>query len=330
MKKLSKKMMISLLTFALVFIALGVSTFAWFTLADSAELTNIEINVSGGGGLEMALTKKDGTLTDYKTNLSSADILGVLGDIKLSDITSTDGVTFKNFEEEAVTFNKDADAVNSFIELTFNFNARVEGVSNPSEVAIYLVNKQSPTYSANLATQGTFVTSEGVTAKASHTFTTNEGEVKPTDSAKTYYAKDAILVSFKDSNQTKAKLFDFNAAENRNYGDGFSDDTAELKGAASFQYNENGVNPGAAPTRDESKVEEVSVLSTFREGSIADNDNSKVCILTNDGEGNYIGSVTVRIWVEGFDYDCFNLIYSDTILTQFEFKLGYKLAAAQE
>ena len=323
MRKLSKKMMISLMTFALVFIALGASTYAWFTLADSAELTNLEINVTGGGGLEMALTKKDGTLTDYNTNLSSSIISDVLGKIQLSDVTSIDGTTFKNFEGETISYDKTG-KINSFIELTINFNARVEEVSNPSEVAVYLVNKQTPTYAENLATQGTFVISEGVTTKTSHSYTSNDGEVKPTDNAKTYYAADAIMVSFADAKQEKVKLFDFNAADGRNYNDGFNADATQLKGAASFQYNENGTNPGVGEERDSTKLEEISALSTFTDGSIADNDNSKVCILTKQNDGTYTGSVTIRIWVEGFDYDCFNVIYSDTILTQFEFKLGYK------
>ena len=93
MKKLSKKMMISLLTFALVFIALGVSTFAWFTLADSASLNDLEINVSLGEGLDISL---DGT--NYQSNLTKEDIARKIGNIKLTDCTSTDGISIKDIK----------------------------------------------------------------------------------------------------------------------------------------------------------------------------------------------------------------------------------------
>ena len=113
MRKLSKKMMISLMTFALVFIALGASTYAWFTLAQSAQLSDLKVEVSGGTGLEIAL-EENGV---YKSTWSADELEEHIGDLELSDLTSKDGVTIKDQSLSAVEFVKGEK--NSFIEIKF-------------------------------------------------------------------------------------------------------------------------------------------------------------------------------------------------------------------
>ena len=58
MKKLSKKFMLSIVAIALVVIALGTSTFAWFTLSNKASLGQFNAEVTAGEGMELSV---DGT-----------------------------------------------------------------------------------------------------------------------------------------------------------------------------------------------------------------------------------------------------------------------------
>jgi len=58
MKKLSKKFMLSIVAIALVVIALGTSTFAWFTLSNKATVGQFNAEVTAGEGMELSL---DGT-----------------------------------------------------------------------------------------------------------------------------------------------------------------------------------------------------------------------------------------------------------------------------
>ena len=327
MKKLSKKMMISLLTFALVFIALGASTFAWFTLADSAQVTDVQINVSSGTGLEIAL-EEDGV---YKSKWTTSELEEFIGDITLSDLNSTDGVNFKNFAKEDVVFETGENKVNSFIEITFYFKGQ-PSVSNVENVGVYLINHQKTATFNNKPNNGTFLVSKGVESKADAAYTDINGSSVAVDATQKYFAANATMVSFQDNGlaSNNVKLYDFNAVAGSNYNDGFATDAgtngANLKGAASYYYHKNEVNPGVGATRLTPSGE----LTTFTNTSNVDqpdNQNSLICTMTPESEGSriYKGSVKIRIWVEGFDADCFNSILADIIVTQFEFKLGYTI-----
>ncbi|MFA6827833.1 MAG: hypothetical protein WCR64_05255, partial [Bacilli bacterium] len=58
MKNLSRKLMLSIVAIALVVIALGTSTFAWFTLSNKASVGQFNAEVTAGEGMELSV---DGT-----------------------------------------------------------------------------------------------------------------------------------------------------------------------------------------------------------------------------------------------------------------------------
>ena len=53
MKKTTKRMIISVLTLVLTVAALGTTTFAWFSLSTTSQISNISGQVTGGEGLEI-------------------------------------------------------------------------------------------------------------------------------------------------------------------------------------------------------------------------------------------------------------------------------------
>ncbi|MDY0363314.1 MAG: hypothetical protein RBR27_01185 [Bacilli bacterium] len=55
MKNLSRKLMLSIVAIALVVIALGTSTFAWFTLSNKASVGQFNAEVTAGEGMELSL-----------------------------------------------------------------------------------------------------------------------------------------------------------------------------------------------------------------------------------------------------------------------------------
>ena len=55
MKKLTQKLVLSVITMALVVVALGTSTFAWFTLQNTASLEQFSGQVTAGEGMEVSL-----------------------------------------------------------------------------------------------------------------------------------------------------------------------------------------------------------------------------------------------------------------------------------
>ena len=68
-KNLTKKLMLSVLTLAFAVVSLGASTFAWFTISDSAKIGTVNATVTGGSGIEVAVgTINWGTHTEYYVN----------------------------------------------------------------------------------------------------------------------------------------------------------------------------------------------------------------------------------------------------------------------
>ena len=314
MKKLSRKMMISLLAFVLAFVALGASTYAWFTLADKAELSNLEMNVSLGEGLDISF---DGVT--YQSNLSKEAIEEKIGGKKLSDITTTDGINFKNLA---------GDSSSEYIQLHLYFRASgIDATKAANGVGVYLDSlNNDASYTTDKQT-GTFVVSQGVELDPTTSYRA-EADGELVDEALKYYASDAIRVSFVEDESLLA-LYDFNAKEGRNYNDGFvananKVDAEGLYGAASYYFAKQGKNVGVGAGTVESTTLEFTELTSEQNAMMANNNNSLICNLEAGDDGFYYGEVTINIWIEGWDTDCFNVILTDKVMTQFSFALGYK------
>ena len=55
-----------------------------------------------------------------------------------------------------------------------------------------------------------------------------------------------------------------------------------------------------------------------------DNTNGFICYLTPVDVGKYEGYITMLIWLEGYDPDCYNVIGNDEIVISLKFRLGYR------
>lgn len=79
MTKNTRRIFVSILTLVLTVVAVGTTTFAWFTIGNVATVTGISGQVVGGEGLEMQLVRYvDGTpandkATDFKNHLGADD-----------------------------------------------------------------------------------------------------------------------------------------------------------------------------------------------------------------------------------------------------------------
>ncbi|PKK86557.1 MAG: hypothetical protein CVV63_04295, partial [Tenericutes bacterium HGW-Tenericutes-8] len=191
---------------------------------------------------------------------------------------------------------------------------------------LYLVNNvsQSVSYDA-LPSTGTYVTSRGVNYRApityqySPTVTVFEGEVR------TYYAKDAVRLSFIElplDNDTRlaSELNGFIWDPSGNPARGF----AKTFGATDFikQYHNLYFQ---LPV----ETQEVTYgLTTFSDPNayLPDNQISRVASLIrsdelNENNANYhIGKFMINIWVEGWDADAFDAVFTDQLQMQFEFQ----------
>ena len=107
MKKLTKKLMLSILTVALTFIALGTSTFAWFSMNDTVTVTGMKFKTQVGDNLLIA----DGTTaatsapadSEFKTSLVQNTT-----QTYIEPVSSIDGVNFFYTSTQNVAANGDA------------------------------------------------------------------------------------------------------------------------------------------------------------------------------------------------------------------------------
>ncbi|PKK86556.1 MAG: hypothetical protein CVV63_04290, partial [Tenericutes bacterium HGW-Tenericutes-8] len=116
MKKLTQKLVLSVITMALVVVALGTSTFAWFTLANTSTVTAFNAQVTSGEGIEVSLGTWntntaiiDGSST-WGTILQGSSINSristMLGatPLVLTDLTSANGQNITDYAGTTVAY----------------------------------------------------------------------------------------------------------------------------------------------------------------------------------------------------------------------------------
>ena len=209
-KRAFNKFILSIVTLSLVFFTLGTSTFAWFSLSDMNEVSDINITVGGGEELQLSLNNKD-----YYSVLPASVLMNFIkgnnGDqeLCLRPVTSTDGRTIKNLNGDVLRTVEDGQNVN-FIKLTVYFRANDINDSMAEEygLGVYIDDfNYDVTFKDIDNAGGTYIVSKGIKAKAEVDFTDYDlatGEpidIHSTDVV-TKYASDAVRVAFYDNQYT--------------------------------------------------------------------------------------------------------------------------------
>lgn len=93
MRKLTRKLFISILSMAFAVIAIGTTTFAWITISTTADINQFQATVeTGAGGIELSLDKQTWTNSLDITENDFENFKGELSDVTLTDAASE---TFK-------------------------------------------------------------------------------------------------------------------------------------------------------------------------------------------------------------------------------------------
>ncbi len=323
--KIRKKLLLLLTMIALTVITLGASTFAWLTLTQQVSVSNIQLNVSSGAGIEVSTDPNPNfSQKMWKSELTSADLSEVLNGVDLDAVTSLNGTTFTDLDENAVLLSS-----KKYIEFTLHFRVSNLAQANDYTYGIYLTEWSSNQTFQNLG-GGTALQSKGVTFQPDCTFTDVDGQEKTSESqAYTCYAKDSIRISFTGTRKTSAQettIFDLGGARNDGQGVG------ETNGNISFYNAKNPNNPITAPTGSDVTIyntnlvysNELSTYSTApNQADYVLNNNSQICAITYDETSDcYYGTTVIRIWIEGWDANSFDCVLEDEINMQFLFKYG--------
>ncbi len=313
-----KRIHISLLTMMVIMALLGTGTYAWMSLATINSVDGISLGASTGNEMQISL---DGV--NFTNELRADDLSEVFENVRLTDVTSIDGITFYTGGlrpiGEAIT-NQDYLSFDLWLQTT------------RSERNVFLIDNVSEYVEFDSLVNGTFVVSRGTPWVAEHAFQNGplatdmveRGEIN------VYYASEAIRIAVIELNddlnpldlriQTKLQHLLFDPSENVERGFG------HYYGAHSYFV---------ASTRFYIMLPTVMQNASYRLSEFDPNnpylalgDESQVATmiatqdLDEEGKTIYRSKVRINIWVEGWDADAFLSIAGDTVRIQLQFKVA--------
>lgn len=348
MNKLLRKLTISVLAVVFAVIAMGATTYAWFTVTGTVSVESMSTNVTMDQGIEVSADKITWTKNLTKANLTTNNLLTIPA--VLDAVTTEDGIDFSR----VTGFKRNASTSTNFDVLTSSTNA-----DSYIQFKFYV---RSAAYQTLYLYKGT--TLDGSTVNNWVADVTYRPSIGSTDvlvnSTPTLEVEDALRFSINSKalsafgNTDDENTYKFNdngtlfggtvvttvwenAASSTNT-KGFGTDVH--KGALNYYLVKNSetiaagdqltTNPTAPTTYDISTDYGTTTVVTLA----AD---------TTNGDGYYYAEVTVKVWVEGWDAECFNAILSKDIdkdgtleegeiirSIQFDFMLSAQVKTAQD
>ena len=280
MKNLSRKLMLSIVAIALVVIALGTSTFAWFTLSNKASVGQFNAEVTAGEGMELSLDQTtwyssipaDVIQAKIKANFDTAS--GITNDSDapiLTAVTTNDLPAFFKMKTDQTGYES-ATANVDYIQLTIY----VRGV-NINKVSI--TELELTGNSVNWTSDAAFTGANGTAVAVGGTV-----NVSAANGARVGIAGTSKFVYENDGTGTNTVL----------------GNTITSFGQASYFEEKTGINPADLPNAPTEVIGSVQTVAPAVE----------VLTLDDPTSGYYTGEFDLFVWFEGLDPDTY-----DSILT---------------
>lgn len=295
MSKLSRKAILAVLSLVLTFVALGATTFAWFSLGTTAVVNPFDLEVRGSEGLEIQFGGKvDGTGKDTQwfSTLNSDRMNGWLtasGGIfaggKLEAVTSANGITFQKLEDVTPTgavSTTGAAANTDYVEFVLNFRTKTAGAT--LDITDVVFASIEYTWNADLG------------------FTPESGEAVDEGDEVTGFAHYAARMSVTGNATTTFQAPNPESGTNIGF---------DLDNGA---HNYVAVKHGLSTLVDPSHTYVDSANATGTEENI-------VAFSTGLTEGYYTASVTIRVWIEGWDGNAYDALFDKNFSLAFKFEL---------
>ena len=331
MRKMSKKIIVSVLTLVLTVVALGTTTYAWFTVGGTVAVEEFEMQVTSGIGLEIAylhqgygeesedlnwvktLNKNDlytylyvdyyegGNIGTIDNSLNYPNLF--MGRFTMDAFTSEDGRILKSMNEEDYSLTQ-ANKTAGFIEFTLAFRTK-EALGNG--LPLYL---NDVTFN-----------SVGVDWKPEKQFTVigdGTGVFGPGDPKRTFYAANGARISLTDNKNLSTLSTIFEKATS-------GDDNRQLSNNPPI-YDQGAHSYYSAITNVDLKDyfgEDGTVFANYKAAPTITGISGTQMEIAQFAAGtdyNY-AQVTIRIYLEGFDSETFNAIFEDMIEARFGFNL---------
>lgn len=298
MKSISMKIYMSVFALLLTVGALAATTFAWFTLGNTAQVNSFEGDVYAGEGLEVRLIDKNGDpFTPWSSYIASTNIQALIADnefVKFKAVTTEDTTSFTTVLIDNGSVTNGLAAQSDYIKFTLEFRT-----------------KQTE---ADLLWTGATLSGNNVTwINDGNSFTDASGAAVNTGGEVTENVANAARIAV--VSDTTVLGYELPQADNNVQGKGEA-----LVGAHSFiksryqdietDYNDAYDSATVVATVDVNANEPTVV--TFGDAAEADADNDGYVYVTLD----------VFVWIEGWDANTYNPILGQKLTASLEFKLS--------
>lgn len=318
-KNLTKKLMLSVLTLAFAVVSLGASTFAWFTTSEKASVEQIEANVIGGSGIEIAVGSVGATTPSsayFVNQLPLEQITAVLNGYGFTDLDHLSGIktgALTAFNGSLYDIDEDA-ATDGYV--AFRLFVRV---NNQGDVTLNTINLAS--------------TSPETTWKSGIEYQIGADDPETTDVVENKIGADQVV---------KYSVLDaLRVAVIASESDG-SNPVTKVYERAVTTVNTKGFSKYGAYDIYNKKMENGTPLTLFNDDSNLTTANSNwVNYEFAEGKEGEVGKETFKqltekitfadvvkddyiafdiyMWVEGYDQECVNAIFSQNVQLNLEF-----------
>jgi len=338
MTKITRKLFLSVLTVAFALVTLGATTFAWFTLNTTAEVQTINANLTAGTGIEISLNN-----SVYKNSITNAELETFIGTAlstyKFDDLTSQNGIIITEMDNTTVVHTS-----RRYLEFDLWFRSPTQGAR------VYLLTgTQTASVGVNWTSDASFTyTGRGVSGVTA---------INAGDSIE-IYAADCLRISFEEfeASTTDFSFTSKDSAQVYEFDPYFSEETSRVGENARLgttivttsgmvpYYNQKSDNdiptatindtvtlPGedgtGATLLDQDNLVPQANLSPSEGDVLADDESVAVPLMTlskkkSETDVFYYGYTKVRIWIEGWDPDCFNAILGKSFSVDLKFGGG--------
>ena len=314
-KNLTKKLMLSVLTLAFAVVSLGASTFAWFTVGGTQQKAEFSADVVGGVGLDVAVTSCEVAPSQWFS--AGADINGEIQTV----LTALNG---SDWAFNAVTpADKLAYGVNAF-QTQSEALAADTAANGKGYVAFDLHFKLSDntiTDVYELYLEKFTITTDNITAwKCDTEFDVADGNTIGLNTSNEYNVLSALRFAvIENATDGFKEIYEQEALNNyaeEKVSNGYNTEgfSAGDKGAVAY-YEAKTTTDVTVPTNDNPSTQKLE----FASNSIG---AEHVEINNNFSGSDQVVSLTILLWVEGWDAECLNAIFSQNIKLELEFALA--------
>lgn len=307
MTKITRKLLLSIITVVLTVVALGTTTFAWFTLTNTSVVQPFEAEIVADSGIEVAIGTHGTALSsptslNWVTTLTTQAIADYIdltyGDnIVFTHVTTTDAVSFSTLGATAM-----AGTTTGFLEIPLNFRS-----DTATEIQWTSVSMTSPEEAWRVDTP----------------FTDASGTLRAIDDMIMIDASNAMRIAMLAVNNSGTHKVVYEkpstATGNIVLGTGgdlsflvTSGDELGAPGAMNYFYSKNASLPFGADT-----AATIDADTAITGQTIITMDD--VSGSTTNYEAVYFGQVMIRVWLEGWDANAYNSVLSRVISTEFVF-----------